>query len=147
MLQIKGIGELLEGLIPYSQRHFSRIDRLIRSTFLLDYTLIGMSVIEPVTEGDLKPTSLLHSGKNMDDAQLTNNGEEDEKQVSKRLKEKGSAKRGNHTSLEMVHTCIRRRSRVLLMQIMKLFHWKYNNWIKVVSSFLTFMLVDLSRNL
>lgn len=46
-LQMRGIGEVLEGLIPYSQRHFSRIDRLERSTFLLDYTLTGMSVIEP----------------------------------------------------------------------------------------------------
>ncbi|XP_057532002.1 protein TORMOZ EMBRYO DEFECTIVE isoform X1 [Amaranthus tricolor] len=45
--EVKGIGELLEGIIPYSQRHFSRIDRLERSTFLLDYTLIGMSVMEP----------------------------------------------------------------------------------------------------
>ncbi|KAI5567217.1 hypothetical protein POPTR_013G079600v4 [Populus trichocarpa] len=49
ILEIKGIGELLEGLIPYSQRHLSRIDRLLRSTFLLDYTLHGMSVIEPDT--------------------------------------------------------------------------------------------------
>lgn len=48
--QIKGIGELLEGLIPYSQRHFGRIDRLVRSTFLLDYILSGMSVIEPETQ-------------------------------------------------------------------------------------------------
>lgn len=47
IVEIKGIGELLEGLIPYSQRHFSRIDRLVRSTYLLDYTLTGMSVIEP----------------------------------------------------------------------------------------------------
>ncbi|KAK7330492.1 hypothetical protein VNO77_24687 [Canavalia gladiata] len=47
IVQIKGIGELLEGLIPYSQRHFGRIDRLVRSTFLLDYILSGMSVIEP----------------------------------------------------------------------------------------------------
>ncbi|PIN23520.1 WD40-repeat-containing subunit of the 18S rRNA processing complex [Handroanthus impetiginosus] len=47
ILEMKGIGELLEGLIPYSQRHFSRIDRLERSTFLLDYTLTGMSVVEP----------------------------------------------------------------------------------------------------
>ncbi|XAR71526.1 hypothetical protein NMG60_11017839 [Bertholletia excelsa] len=50
ILQIRGIGELLEGLIPYCQRHFSRMDRLERSTFLLDYTLMGMSVIEPDTE-------------------------------------------------------------------------------------------------
>ncbi|XP_029130005.1 transducin beta-like protein 3 [Cajanus cajan] len=47
IVQIKGIGEFLEGLIPYSQRHFGRIDRLVRSTFLLDYILSGMSVIEP----------------------------------------------------------------------------------------------------
>lgn len=51
--QIRGIGELLEGLIPYSQRHFSRIDRLVRSTYLLDYTLMGMSVIDP----EAPPTS------------------------------------------------------------------------------------------
>ncbi|OVA02911.1 WD40 repeat [Macleaya cordata] len=51
IIEIKGINELLEGLIPYSQRHFSRIDRLIRSTLLLDYTLHGMSVIEPETDG------------------------------------------------------------------------------------------------
>ncbi|XP_057416676.1 protein TORMOZ EMBRYO DEFECTIVE [Lotus japonicus] len=50
IVQIKGIGELLEGLIPYSQRHFARIDRLVRSTFLLDYVLSGMSVIEPQTQ-------------------------------------------------------------------------------------------------
>ncbi|XP_027329548.1 transducin beta-like protein 3 [Abrus precatorius] len=50
IVQIKGIGELLEGLVPYSHRHFGRIDRLVRSTFLLDYILSGMSVIEPETQ-------------------------------------------------------------------------------------------------
>ncbi|KAG0460503.1 hypothetical protein HPP92_020800 [Vanilla planifolia] len=47
IIEVKGISELLEGLIPYSQRHFSRIDRLVRSSFLLDYILNGMAVIEP----------------------------------------------------------------------------------------------------
>ncbi|CAN6240712.1 unnamed protein product [Urochloa humidicola] len=47
ILEIKGISELLEGLIPYSQRHFSRVDRLVRSTFLLDYTLMRMAVVDP----------------------------------------------------------------------------------------------------
>ncbi|KAL1539855.1 transducin beta-like protein 3 [Salvia divinorum] len=47
LVEMKGIGELLEGLIPYSQRHYTRIDRLQRSTYLLDYTLTGMSVVEP----------------------------------------------------------------------------------------------------
>ncbi|PHT87692.1 hypothetical protein T459_09798 [Capsicum annuum] len=47
ILQIRGIAKLLEGLIPYSERHFSRIDRSARSIFMLDYTLTGMSVLEP----------------------------------------------------------------------------------------------------
>ncbi|PKA58862.1 Dynein assembly factor with WDR repeat domains 1 [Apostasia shenzhenica] len=47
IMEIKGISELLEGFIPYSQRHFSRIDRLVRGSFLLDYTLNAMSVMEP----------------------------------------------------------------------------------------------------
>ena len=51
-MQIKGIAELLEGLLPYSQRHFIRVDRFVRSTFLLDYTLTGMSVVEPETSAE-----------------------------------------------------------------------------------------------
>lgn len=63
--QIKGIAELLEGLMPYTQRHFSRIDRLIRSTFLLDYTLTGMSVIDPETDTSIpKDESILQSDEN-----------------------------------------------------------------------------------
>lgn len=66
LFQIKGISELLEGLIPYSQRHFSRIDRLIRNTFLLDYTLTGMSVIDPETDTVVtKDESMLHSDETM----------------------------------------------------------------------------------
>ncbi|XP_026401642.1 transducin beta-like protein 3 [Papaver somniferum] len=52
IIEIKGISEILEGLIPYTQRHFSRADRLERSTLLLDYTLHGMSVIEPLETND-----------------------------------------------------------------------------------------------
>ncbi|KAG4942803.1 hypothetical protein JHK85_047449 [Glycine max] len=59
IVQIKGIGEYLEGLIPYSQRHFGRIDRLVRSTFLLDYILSGMSVIEPQAQLTESKTELL----------------------------------------------------------------------------------------
>lgn len=52
--QVKGIGELLEGLIPYSQRHFNRMDRFVRSSFLLDYTLGEMSVIDPETQTEYR---------------------------------------------------------------------------------------------
>lgn len=38
----------MEGIIPYTKRHSSRIDRLSRSIFLLDYTLARMNVLIPV---------------------------------------------------------------------------------------------------
>ncbi|KAJ7554558.1 hypothetical protein O6H91_06G145300 [Diphasiastrum complanatum] len=50
IVKVPGIRELLEGIIPYSHRHFTRIDRLARSTYLLDYTLACMSVLLPPQE-------------------------------------------------------------------------------------------------
>lgn len=47
-LEVSGLHELIEGILPYTERHFSRIDRLLRSTFLLDYTLSSMSVLSPL---------------------------------------------------------------------------------------------------
>ena len=35
-----GVRELLDGLIPYSERHFARMDRLVQESYMLDY-LIG----------------------------------------------------------------------------------------------------------
>lgn len=43
--------DLLEALASYTQRHFVRIDRLVRSSFLLDYTLSSMNVIMPEADG------------------------------------------------------------------------------------------------
>ncbi|XP_074565205.1 protein TORMOZ EMBRYO DEFECTIVE-like [Curcuma longa] len=67
IMEVKGVGELLEGLIPYSQRHFSRIDRLVRSTFLLDYILTRMSVLDPeatiLPNNDDQQTLALENGK------------------------------------------------------------------------------------
>eukprot|EP00850_Spirogloea_muscicola_P018245 SM000165S02206 [mRNA] locus=s165:102031:106956:- [translate_table: standard] len=47
LLEVHGLQEVLAGLQPYTQRHFARIDRLERSTFLLDYTLGAMAVLVP----------------------------------------------------------------------------------------------------
>jgi hypothetical protein len=41
---LTGLSELLDGLTVYTQRHMSRLDRLVRSTYLLDYTLASMKV-------------------------------------------------------------------------------------------------------
>ena len=47
LLKIPGMQDLLEALLSYTQRHFVRMDRLVRSTFLLDYTLAAMNVLMP----------------------------------------------------------------------------------------------------
>lgn len=101
---MKGIGELLEGIIPYSQRHFSRIDRLERSTFLLDYTLIGMSVMEP--EDDRSKT-INSSGKNAERGNPSNDPAEVVKESVSDTEEtpqiKGSKKRKSKKSSEVCY--------------------------------------------
>lgn len=87
LFQIKGIGELLEGLIPYSQRHFSRIDRLVRSSFLLDYTLTGMSVIQPENDAnDKSPFDIDMKTKTTDIKLLNEHSEPEDKALSKKRK-------------------------------------------------------------
>lgn len=49
LLAIPGIGDLLEGLAAYTQNHHSRVARLQRSAYLLDYTLASMDVLTPTT--------------------------------------------------------------------------------------------------
>ncbi|KAJ0039122.1 hypothetical protein Pint_22236 [Pistacia integerrima] len=95
IIEIKGISELLEGLIPYTQRHFSRIDRLVRSTFLLDYILTGMSVIEPdIDARELKPKSWAHSDvKDTDHVVLE--GNIDEEQTESKSKSASKKRKSN----------------------------------------------------
>jgi|UniRef100_A0A2N9H4D4 U3 small nucleolar RNA-associated protein 13 len=102
MFQIKGIGELLEGLMPYSQRHYSRIDRLVRSTFLLDYTLTGMSVVEPEIDAkEREDESLMHSDvKDVDVMLLTENADSEQKQTSEEEPKASSKKRKSKKSKE-----------------------------------------------
>ena len=93
--QIRGIGELLEGLIPYCQRHFSRIDRLERSTFLLDYTLMGMSVIEPVMEErEVKDVRVMQvDTRDADNEPSAEAADKDQKQTLDEIKERASSKK------------------------------------------------------
>ncbi|KAG8647939.1 transducin beta-like protein 3 isoform X2 [Manihot esculenta] len=91
ILEIGGIGELLEGLIPYSQRHFSRIDRLVRSTFLVDYILTGMSVIEPnIQAAETKDGSHIPSNETV---LLAEHAEEEQQQSPEVLKERTRSKK------------------------------------------------------
>jgi U3 small nucleolar RNA-associated protein 13 len=42
----EGISEIVAGIIPYSERHFERIDRLYASSFLLDFVLSSMGSLD-----------------------------------------------------------------------------------------------------
>lgn len=57
-MQIPQVRELMEGIVPYTKRHASRIDRLSRSIFLLDYTLARMNVLLPLDEPEGKDSAL-----------------------------------------------------------------------------------------
>jgi U3 small nucleolar RNA-associated protein 13 len=46
LVGINGVPEVVAGIIPYSERHFDRLDRLHTSTYLLDFVLASMGGIE-----------------------------------------------------------------------------------------------------
>lgn len=50
LLSVPGIGALLDGFGAYTKRHFARVDRLMRSTFLLDYVLGSMKVLQATND-------------------------------------------------------------------------------------------------
>jgi U3 small nucleolar RNA-associated protein 13 len=53
LASISEIPEILAGLVPYAERHFERFDRLHASSYLFDFMLSSMGVIE----SNLDPTS------------------------------------------------------------------------------------------
>ena len=92
--QVKGIGELLEGLIPYSQRHFNRMDRFVRSSFLLDYTLGEMSVIDPKTDTEYpKDKKIEEETREMEQEPEADQKTPSRKRKSQKSKDRSSKKR------------------------------------------------------
>ncbi|XP_014490616.1 transducin beta-like protein 3 isoform X2 [Vigna radiata var. radiata] len=104
IVEIKGIGEVLEGLIPYSQRHFGRIDRLVRSTFLLDFILSGMSVIEPEAQPtESKTKLLLQSDIHIPDTENDIEERDDSPEITASKKRKSKRSRhGSHKKVKNV---------------------------------------------
>lgn len=52
LLSIQGFDGILEGIEAYTNRHRSRVDRLIRSSYILDYILSVMGALTPVMADD-----------------------------------------------------------------------------------------------
>ena len=42
---LPGLAGQIEALVPYTERHFHRVDRLVQATFVIDYTCAAMSAI------------------------------------------------------------------------------------------------------
>ena len=42
LTEIPGMVKLIDSILPYTQRHFSRVDNLVEQSFLLDYALVEM---------------------------------------------------------------------------------------------------------
>lgn len=45
LLGTQGCGELVRALLPYSERHFQRLDRLLQSSYLVEHTLASMQML------------------------------------------------------------------------------------------------------
>ncbi|CAH8317225.1 unnamed protein product [Eruca vesicaria subsp. sativa] len=99
IVQVKGIGELLEGLIPYSQRHFNRMDRFVRSSFLLDYTLGEMSVIDPETETEYRKDKKIEEEIIACVPAMEQDTEADQKNPSRKRKSQKSKDKSNKKRL------------------------------------------------
>ncbi|CAG8469134.1 6057_t:CDS:10 [Paraglomus occultum] len=52
--EINGIKGLLDGLIPYSERHYQRVDRMMTDSFIVDYTLHAMDLWSTGDEFDVE---------------------------------------------------------------------------------------------
>ena len=65
-LRNSGVRSSVEAIVPYTQRHFDRMDRLLKTTFTLDYTMKSAKILEPdETVCDL--TSMpVNGGKQLD---------------------------------------------------------------------------------
>lgn len=48
----QGCAELVRILLPYSERHFQRLDRLLQSSYLVEHTLASMQMLIGGEEGD-----------------------------------------------------------------------------------------------
>jgi len=52
---LEGMKEVLEGLLPYTQRHVQRLSKLLRGSYFIDYVVEGMS-LTPLADHGLMPT-------------------------------------------------------------------------------------------
>ncbi len=70
LASINDIGDILEGIAPYAERHFERIDKLYTNSYLVDFTLASMGDLQTVSIDEYldweKSSNLLRFGSKAD---------------------------------------------------------------------------------
>ncbi|KAK4264339.1 hypothetical protein QN277_025534 [Acacia crassicarpa] len=104
IVQMKGLSQLLESILPYAQRHDSRLDRHVRCTFLVDYALTGMSVLEPeIQQAELKVNSLSHSQNNhTDEERATEEQDHTQEDAASKKRKLKKSKQTSHKKIKGV---------------------------------------------
>jgi U3 small nucleolar RNA-associated protein 13 len=62
LLALPGSAALIDGLAPYTARHFARADRLLRSTYLADFVLGALSALAPDEEEEEEAAAAARGG-------------------------------------------------------------------------------------
>lgn len=52
MIEVPGVKELLDGLVPYSERHFQRVEALTVRSYVVDYTVQAMDLMTMMGDMD-----------------------------------------------------------------------------------------------
>ncbi|XP_078273803.1 transducin beta-like protein 3 [Rhinoraja longicauda] len=74
LLQYSGVRTALEGLIPYSERHFQRINRLLQASMFLDYMWQNMRLTGNVSDPDRQTEEMETEPSTPVDKTATGNG-------------------------------------------------------------------------
>ncbi|KAL3908899.1 MAG: hypothetical protein SGPRY_009619 [Prymnesium sp.] len=62
LVDLPRMKELLEAMVPYTERHFERIDRLVQASHFLSYTLASMRILLPPADSSLDETAEARQG-------------------------------------------------------------------------------------
>jgi len=69
---------VISGLLPYTERHFARVDKLIQASYLIDFTLSSMQILLPPGEAEEIDKEAEQGKGGMKDALLWGRGGDDD---------------------------------------------------------------------
>ncbi|KAI9289951.1 WD40-repeat-containing domain protein [Umbelopsis sp. AD052] len=61
LVELSNAKELIDGLLPYTERHYQRIDDLLTQSFIVDYTLHAMDMANPVGKETMEVNGIEHN--------------------------------------------------------------------------------------